>query len=64
MIVNAIIINDEKAKKHFAFIRQYPGVCAQGDTISEVKAKIEKHFNAFKERINSEKIQFSQPEDF
>lgn len=64
MKIDAVIINDTKAKKYFAFIRQFPGVCAQADSIAEIKIKMEKHFHAFVNRINKEEIQFNEAETF
>lgn len=64
MKIEAVVINDEKAKKYFAFIRQFPGVCAQADSIAEIKIKMEKHFQAFKQRISNQEIQFNEAETF
>jgi len=47
MKMTSIIINDKKANKYVAFMKQFPGVCAQGDSIKEVKGKIKKHFDYF-----------------
>lgn len=52
MNIEGVIITDEKAKKVFAFVRQFPAVCAQADTEEEVKIKIETNFRHFVEWMN------------
>lgn len=37
------IIQDKKTKYFFGFIANRPSICAQGDSIPEVKNKIDKY---------------------
>jgi predicted RNase H-like HicB family nuclease len=64
MKIEGVVINDAKAKKYFAFIRQFPGVCAQGDTIEETEAKVNKYFRSFIDRMENEEIKFNLSETF
>lgn len=62
MKIEAVMINDKKAKKHFAFVKQFPAVCAQGDSIGEVQSKIKTNYISFIERMMNEKVEFTQSE--
>lgn len=62
MKIEGVMIRDTKANKFFAFVRQFPGVCAQGDSPQEVDSKIEKNFKAFIKKMQSEKIEFTESE--
>lgn len=64
MNIEGVIIKDVNANKYFAFIRQFPGVCAQADTKKEVSFKIEKSFKAFIEKMKKDEILFNEEEKF
>jgi len=59
MKIKGIIINDEKEGKYFAFVDQFPGVCAQADTFDEVKVKVNKNFSAFLDRMGKGHVEFN-----
>lgn len=52
MKIHGVVIEDKEAGVFFGFVHQFPGICAQGNTIQEVKEKVNKYFQAFKDRIN------------
>jgi hypothetical protein len=59
MKIEGVIINDVKAQKYFAFIKQFPGICAQSDTVEGVQKKIDTYFSSFMDRMTKEKVDFS-----
>ncbi len=60
MKIKGIIINDVEAKKYFAFVNQFPGVCAQGDSMKEVKVNIMRNFRYFIERMRNEDMEYTE----
>jgi predicted RNase H-like HicB family nuclease len=56
MKIEGIIIKDADKGKWFSFIRQFPGICAQGDTIEEAKTKMNTYFQAYLERMSRSEI--------
>lgn len=62
MKINGVIIQDTKSEKVFGFVQQFPGVCAQGDTIVEVQQKIDKYFESFIERMGKQQVEYSEPQ--
>ncbi len=44
---HGIMIKDKKTGKYFGFVRQFPGICAQGDTPQEMHVKVHKFFKSF-----------------
>jgi predicted RNase H-like HicB family nuclease len=64
MEISAVMINDAKSNKYFGFIRQFPGICAQGETQQEVNEKINKFFKAYVERMQQAEIKFTENDIF
>lgn len=64
MKINSIMVHDVKAKKYFAFVKQFPGVCAQGNSKAETVKKINKNWFAFIKKMSEEKIEFEQASNY
>ena len=56
------ILQNEKTGNYTAFIREYPGVIAQGNTVEEVKQKLAKAFLNFIDFSMKRNIEFSEPD--
>lgn len=56
MKIDGIIIKDEVTNTYFTFIRQFPGICAQGGTVKEAEDKINIYFQKFIERMKDENV--------
>lgn len=60
MKIKGVIIKDAESGKLTAFIRQFPGICAQGDSVQEVDTKLNAYFKAFIERIKNEEVDIDE----
>ena len=54
MKIDSVIIKDVATGKFFAFIRQFPCICAQANSIQEVDVKINSYFKSFIDKIKNE----------
>ena len=62
MKIEGVIINDKSGNKYFAFVKQFPGVCAQANSIADVQIKLDAHFASFIDRMTKERVEFSNDE--
>ena len=60
MKIEGVMIRDKEKGFFFAFVRQFPGVCAQGRTFEEADRKVNTYYQAFIERIKNEKIEMEE----
>jgi len=64
MEIQGVMINDAKSNMYFAFISQFPGICAQGKTKEEVDEKIHKYFQSYVDRMQNASIKFTENDVF
>jgi predicted RNase H-like HicB family nuclease len=57
MKINGIIIKDAKENVFFAYVKQFPGICAQAGSIEEAQKKINEYFKAFIEKMSHENVE-------
>lgn len=57
MKIHGVMIKDEATGKFFAFVRQFPAVCAQGNSVEEAHAKVNAYWKAFTERMKNQDVQ-------
>ena len=62
MKIKKICIYDQTCQKYFMFIKDFPAVCAQGDTKEEANNKIIDHFNKYFEYMRNKNFEFSEIE--
>ena len=62
MDIQGIIINDRHKSKYFAFVKQFPGICAQADTADEAINKMNVYFKSFIEDMRNKNIQMDDEE--
>ena len=53
---DAIMIKDKKSGKFFAFVSQFPGICAQGDSFEEASSKVNTYYKTFIEKMRGKDI--------
>lgn len=51
MKISGVIIRDEQKGKYFAFVEQFPGICAQGNTAKEATTKMNAYFQRFIDEV-------------
>lgn len=56
MKINGVVIRDTKKDKFFAFVEQFPGICAQGNTAKEATDKMNAYFQMFIERVKGKEV--------
>lgn len=61
MNISGVIIKDKNDEFYFGFVKQFPAVCAQGDTVKEVNEKINIYWKSFIDRM-SEKVEHIEME--
>ena len=47
MKISGVIVKDEETDMFFAYVKQFPGICAQDESIDKVKGKIDAYYNSF-----------------
>ncbi|HEX8037528.1 MAG TPA: type II toxin-antitoxin system HicB family antitoxin [Chryseosolibacter sp.] len=57
MKIDSVVIKDKKTGTFFMYVRQFPGICAQGENIQEAQNKVNSYFKAYVERIKDEEVQ-------
>lgn len=62
MKLEPVIINDEKMGVFFSFIRQFPEVSAQADTVEEVISKLQSNWETHKRFLNTKELDSSDVE--
>lgn len=60
MTVDAIVVHDIKNEVFMSFVKQFPGVCAQGKTIDEVKEKLNRNWKSFVQMMSEKEIQMDE----
>ncbi|MBS1505500.1 MAG: type II toxin-antitoxin system HicB family antitoxin [Bacteroidetes bacterium] len=60
MKIDGVIIKDATTGKFFGFVRQFPGVCAQANTVNEVSEKINAYFQIFVNKLKNEEISMDE----
>jgi len=56
MKIQPVIVKDVKSKVYFVFIKQFPGICTQANTIEEAEIKINKYWQEYIRRWKKEQI--------
>ena len=66
MKLNGIIIKNEETEIYTAFVKEYPGILAQGSTIDEVQRKLNRAMDNFITMLQrqNERISFSEPQQY
>ncbi len=60
MKIKGTIIKNENSGIFTAFINQYPGIMAQGNSIEKVKQKLDKNFDNFIDFMKKKEIDYSE----
>jgi len=60
MNIHGIIIKDEENDKFFAYVKQFPAICAQAESIEAVTEKISTYFKAYMERVANQEIEMTE----
>lgn len=50
------MIEDNEKGVFFAFVRQFPGICAQGNTPKEAHDKVNAYFKAYIDKIKDKEV--------
>lgn len=58
--IHGTIIHDTKAQKYFGFIKEFPGVCAQGNTKEETINKINRNWSKFIDKMTKYKTYYKK----
>lgn len=61
MRLTANILKNESTGYFTAFISEFPGILAQGQSIDEVKTKLDKAFENFLEMTEKQDILYTEP---
>lgn len=56
MKIDGVMIEDKINGVFFAFIRQFPGICAQGNSPEEAHQKVNKYFKTYIDRIKDQQV--------
>lgn len=56
MKIDGVMIEDKDKGTFFAFIRQFPGICAQGKTVEEAHEKVNAYFKKFIEKMKDQEV--------
>jgi predicted RNase H-like HicB family nuclease len=62
MKIDGVIIKDKETGQFFGFVRQFPGICAQADTVEETDRKVNVYYKAFIDRIKNEQVDMRDEE--
>lgn len=62
MKIKGVVIKDEETGKFTAFIRQFPGICAQADSTKEAEVKLQAYYKAFIERMRNQEVDIEDEE--
>ena len=54
MKIFGVVVKDTESGKFFGFIKQFPGICAQGDTFEQVHVKVNAYFRKFIENMDKD----------
>lgn len=57
MNISGIMINDEKKGVFFAYIKQFPGICAQAETAEEANRKVNHYFKKYIEKMSQTDVE-------
>lgn len=56
MKIDGVIIEDSKTGQFFTFIRQFPGICAQGDSVESATIKVNQYFQKYIEKMSNQEV--------
>lgn len=60
MEAQGVMIREMETQKHFGFVREFPCVCAQGNSEKEVINKINKNWTIFINKMNKYKTYYKK----
>ena len=62
MKIDIVQIKDTSSNKYFVFMKQFTGVCAQGDSKEEANSKVKSYFKAYIEKVQKNEVEYSESE--
>ena len=60
MKITSVVILDEGKGIFFAYVKQFPGICAQAKSIEEVRKKLNQYFKSFAERMSKQDVELDE----
>lgn len=62
MRIEPVIIEDQDKSVFFVFIRQFPAVCAQGQTMEEAAQKVNTYWKKFVDTMKDQEVDLAGKE--